>query len=155
NDHQQRCLARPAGAHHGDRLAGPDLDIDAPQDLNRPGAAGQRQRHVAEGDDWLGHDRNSLPSEALPRALQVSTSIPPLGRHQEEGTHPMRKVPSKATLANMVFAFVLCNWLIAALDGSMGRAHADEPPASSCSATVWLRAWALSRLMPFPHSWSE
>jgi len=39
----------------------------------------------------------------------------------------MRKVPSKATLANMVFAFVLCNWLIAALDGSMGRAHADEP----------------------------
>jgi len=39
----------------------------------------------------------------------------------------MRKVPSKATLANMVFAFFLCNWLIAALDGGMGRAQAEQP----------------------------
>jgi acyl-CoA thioesterase I len=38
----------------------------------------------------------------------------------------MRKVPSKATLANMVCAFLLCNWLIAALAGGID-ARADEP----------------------------
>src|SRR5436190_1235723 len=32
----------------------------------------------------------------------------------------MRKVPSKATLANMVFGVVLCNWLIAALILELG-----------------------------------
>jgi acyl-CoA thioesterase-1 len=39
----------------------------------------------------------------------------------------MRKVPSTATLANMVFALFLCNWLVAALCGGLARAHAEEP----------------------------
>jgi acyl-CoA thioesterase I len=38
----------------------------------------------------------------------------------------MRKVPSKATLANMVVAFLLCNWLIAALAGGT-IAQAEQP----------------------------
>jgi acyl-CoA thioesterase-1 len=40
----------------------------------------------------------------------------------------MRKVPSKATLANMVFRVLLCNWLIAALAlGGATAARAEEP----------------------------
>jgi acyl-CoA thioesterase-1 len=39
----------------------------------------------------------------------------------------MRKVPSPATLANMVFALFLCNWLVAALAGGSTRVHAQEP----------------------------
>jgi len=38
----------------------------------------------------------------------------------------MRKVPSKATLANMGVVFLLCNWLIAALAG--GTIARAEPP---------------------------
>jgi len=39
----------------------------------------------------------------------------------------MRKVPSKATLANMVFRVLLCNWLIAALTLSAIAAPAGQP----------------------------
>jgi acyl-CoA thioesterase-1 len=39
----------------------------------------------------------------------------------------MRKVPSKATLANMVFRVVLCNWLIAALALGATAAPAEPP----------------------------
>ena len=39
----------------------------------------------------------------------------------------MRKVPSKATLANMVFRVLLCNWLIAALVSGAMAAPADQP----------------------------
>src|SRR5262249_7476339 len=49
-----------------------------------------------------------------------------LNRHHQEGTHPMRKVPSKATLANMGVVLLLCNWLIAALAGGT-IARAEQP----------------------------
>ena len=39
----------------------------------------------------------------------------------------MRKVPSKATLANMVFRVLLCNWLIAALAFGATAAPAGQP----------------------------
>src|SRR4249919_489745 len=39
----------------------------------------------------------------------------------------MRKVPSKPTLANMVFRVVLCNWLIAALLLGASVASAEPP----------------------------
>jgi acyl-CoA thioesterase-1 len=39
----------------------------------------------------------------------------------------MRKVPSKPTLANMVFRVVLCNWLIAALLLGASPASAEPP----------------------------
>jgi len=39
----------------------------------------------------------------------------------------MRKVPSKATLANMVFQVLLCNWLVAALLISTNTAFAGQP----------------------------
>src|SRR5262249_33030471 len=49
-----------------------------------------------------------------------------LNRHHEKGTHPMRKVPSKATLANMGVVVLLCNWLIAAWAGGT-IAQAEQP----------------------------
>jgi acyl-CoA thioesterase-1 len=39
----------------------------------------------------------------------------------------MRKVPSKATLANMVFRVLLCNWLIAALALGAAATPAEQP----------------------------
>jgi acyl-CoA thioesterase-1 len=39
----------------------------------------------------------------------------------------MRKVPSKATLANMVFRLLLCNWLVAALALGTTAAMAEQP----------------------------
>jgi acyl-CoA thioesterase I len=39
----------------------------------------------------------------------------------------MRKVPSKAALANMVFRVLLCNWLIAALAFGAAAAPAGQP----------------------------
>jgi acyl-CoA thioesterase-1 len=39
----------------------------------------------------------------------------------------MRKVPSKATLANMVFRVLLCNWLVAALTLGATAARAEQP----------------------------
>jgi acyl-CoA thioesterase I len=39
----------------------------------------------------------------------------------------MRKVPSKATLANMVFRVLLCNWLVAALALGATAALAEQP----------------------------
>jgi acyl-CoA thioesterase-1 len=39
----------------------------------------------------------------------------------------MRKVPSKATLANMVFRVLLCNWLVAALVLGATAAPAEQP----------------------------
>ena len=50
-----------------------------------------------------------------------------LGRYEAEGRHPMRKVPPKATFANMVFRVLLCNWLVTALVLSATAAPADQP----------------------------
>jgi len=67
NDHEEGGLAGPAGADDGHRLPSRDVDIDAFQDLDRPGAAGQRQRNVVQGDDRFGHDRKSLRRRACLR----------------------------------------------------------------------------------------
>ena len=55
HDHQQRGLAGAAGTDDGDRLAWRDVDVDAAQNLDGTGAAGQRQRDIVEGDHGFSH----------------------------------------------------------------------------------------------------
>ena len=90
-------LPEPLGPTMATDSPGATVDIDALQDLHRPGAARQGERNVAQVDDRFDHDRNRLLPEVLPRALQVSTSvaITPASREQGSDT-PCAKVPPKA-----------------------------------------------------------
>src|SRR5262252_9197490 len=63
------------------------------------------------------------PISTLTR-LKISTGP---ARLESVSETSLRAMTGSATLANMVFAFVLCNWLTAALTLGWDRAHAGQP----------------------------
>jgi hypothetical protein len=55
HDHQQRRLAGAARPHHAHRFALEDVEIDAAQNMNSTGAAGEAQMNIFEFDDLFCH----------------------------------------------------------------------------------------------------
>ena len=51
DDHEQRGLAGAGGSDHADRFPGRQLEVDAAQDLHRPGRAGQCDVEIAQRYD--------------------------------------------------------------------------------------------------------
>ncbi len=125
---KSEVLPEPLGPTTATDFSGRDVDVDALEDLYRPGAAGQRQRNVVQGDDRFGHDRKRLPPGGLPRALQVSTSIPrtPILEMKREDI-PCGRCHRRRRSQTWCFAVLLCNWLIAALAFGVAAAPAGQP----------------------------
>ena len=126
DDHQQRGLARAAGADDGDRFARRNARSTPLQDLHRPGAAGQGERHVVQGDDGFGHDSQQAPARGLAPSF-ASFYFSTADKAHGDGRLRCGQLPSNATLANMVFRVLLCNWLIAALAAGHRRSHGGAP----------------------------